>query len=77
MNIKRMLRPNRRNAAEKIKELTNRKPQFGMTEGAVIAVLGKPQERYLPQTVGNFGLIYESYSLFFRQNRLDEIRKKR
>jgi hypothetical protein len=48
-----------------------------MTEGDVIAVLRKPQERYLAQTVDNFGLIYEGYSLFFRQNPLDEIRKKR
>ena len=59
------------------KELTNRKLLFGMTEGDVIAVLRKPQERYLAQTVDNVGLIYEGYSLFFRQNRLDEIRKKR
>jgi hypothetical protein len=66
-----------REQAERIKELTNGKLQFGMTEGEVIAALGKPKERYLAQAMGNFGLTYESYSLFFRQNRLAEIWKEK
>jgi hypothetical protein len=59
--------------ARQIKELTNDKLHRGMTEEEVIAVLGKPQERNLAQAVGNFGLAYENYSLFFRKNRLAEI----
>ena len=61
----------------KIRELTNGKLQFGMTEKEVIAALGKPKKRYEAQLVGSFGLIYEGYSLFFRHNRLAEIRKEK